>query len=373
MLDPVMSRLRQQRLLDVMQRRQLDAVVLGLPHHVYYFSAFLQHPMHQAAMVLTSDGRSCMIMANTSAKTFAVDDIVAFEAQWMATLRQDQPEIVADKVFDWLSAKKPRRLGLDTSSVSLHIARRYQEEVQLIDPELWQLRRCKDPDELGLMRSAIALTSEMYRRAKEIVTPGIRETTVFAELQRSAVDAAKEPLTGLLGNDFACGSMGGPPRAGRTAKAGEIYILDLGPSYRGYFADNARSFVVDREPTHSQLKAFEAILRCFDIVEAMARPGVRCRDLFAAADEHLLASVGRPLPHHLGHGVGLQAHEFPHLNPKWDDTLMPGDVFTVEPGVYGDDLAGGIRIEDQYLVTATGIQNLIGFSRDITRPKPVHS
>jgi Xaa-Pro dipeptidase len=373
MLDPAMSRLRQQRLLDVMQRRQLDAVVLGLPHHVYYFSAFLQHPMHQAAMVLTSDGRSCLIMANTSAKTFAADDVVPFEAQWMATLRQDQPEIVADKALNWLSAKKPRRLGLDASAVSLHIARRYQEEILLIDPELWQLRRCKDPDELGLMRSAIALTSEMYRRAKEIVTPGILETTVFAELQRSAVDAAKEPLTGLLGNDFACGSMGGPPRAGRTAKAGEIYILDLGPSYRGYFADNARSFVVDREPTHSQLKAFEAILRCFDIVEAMARPGVRCRDLFAAADEHLLASVGRPLPHHLGHGVGLQAHEFPHLNPKWDDTLMPGDVFTVEPGVYGDDLAGGIRIEDQYLVTATGIQNLIGFSRDITRPKPVHS
>jgi Xaa-Pro dipeptidase len=215
------------------------------------------------------------------------------------------------------------------------------------------------------MRSAITLTIEMYNRAREIVIPGVLETTVFAELQRSAVSAAREPLTAVLGNDFACGVMGGPPRTDRAAKAGEIYILDLGPSYRGYFADNARSFVVDRNPTDSQLKAFEAVLSCFDIVEALARPGVRCRDLFSAVDEHLLSKIGRPLPHHLGHGVGLQAHEFPHLNPMWDDTLMAGDVFAVEPGVYGADLGGGIRIEDQYYVTATGIKNLVDFPRNI--------
>jgi len=348
-----------------MQRCQLDAVVLGLPHHVYYFSAFLQHTMHHAAIVLTADGRSCLIRANTSAKTVATDDAIAFEAQWMATLRQEQPQIVAERALDWLSSIRPSRLGLDTSSVCLHIARRYQNAIEIIDPELWQLRRCKDPDELELMRSAITLTIEMYKRAREIVIPGVLETTVFAELQRSAVSAAREPLTAVLGNDFACGAMGGPPRADRAARAGEIYILDLGPSYRGYFADNARSFAVDRNPTDSQLKAFEAVLSCFDIVEALARPGVRCRDLFSAIDEHLLSKIGRPLPHHLGHGVGLQAHEFPHLNPMWDDTLMAGDVFAVEPGVYGADLGGGIRIEDQYFVTATGIKNLVDFPRNI--------
>jgi Xaa-Pro aminopeptidase len=243
---------------------------------------------------------------------------------------------------------------------------RSQSEVLLIDPELWQLRRCKDPDELDLMRSAIAITLALYRRAREIIAPGIMETTVFAELLSSAVNAAKEPLTALLGNDFACGSMGGPPRADRPAKAGEIYILDLGPCFRGYYADNARSIVVDRNPTDAQQRAWEAVLGCFDIVEKLARPGARCRDLFGAVNEHLRVTVGRPLPHHLGHGVGLQPHECPHLNPKWDDTLMPGDVFSVEPGVYGEDLGGGIRIEDQYLVTPTGVENLIDVSREIT-------
>jgi Xaa-Pro aminopeptidase len=319
--------------------------------------------MHHAAIVLTADGRSCLVSPNTAATTAATDDAIAFEAQWMATLRQEQPQVVAEEAIDWLSSIRPSRLGVDTSPVSLHVARRYETGVEIIDPDLWQMRRCKDPDELQLMSAAIKLTLEMYNRASQLIEPGVLETTIFAELQRSAVTAAQEPLTALLGNDFACGTMGGPPRAGRAAKAGEIYILDLGPSYRGYFADNARSFVVNRHPTDAQHKAFEAVLSCFGIVESLARPGVRCRDLFAAVNEHLLSTVGRPLPHHLGHGVGLQAHEYPHLNPKWDDSLMPGDVISVEPGVYGDDLGGGIRIEDQYVVTQTGINNLLDFPR----------
>ena len=74
-----------------MQRRQLDAVVLGLPHHVYYFSAFLQHTMHHAAIVLTADGRSCLIRANTSATTAATDDAIAFERSgWRRYVRNNR-------------------------------------------------------------------------------------------------------------------------------------------------------------------------------------------------------------------------------------------------------------------------------------------
>ena len=70
------------------------------------------------------------------------------------------------------------------------------------------------------------------------------------------------------------------------------------------------------------------------------------------------APVGK-FPHHLGHGVGLQPHEYPHLNPKWDDVLLEGETFTAEPGLYGPQLNGGIRLENLYHVTATGVENLI--------------
>jgi Xaa-Pro dipeptidase len=168
-------------------------------------------------------------------------------------------------------------------------------------------------------------------------------------------------MTALLGNDFACGVLGGPPRQDRVAQAGEIYILDLGPTYRGYFSDNARSFSVDRHPSDLQLKAHDSIVGALGIVEEMARPGVRCQDIFAAVDQHFVRTHGTKMTHHLGHGVGLQPHEYPHLNPKWDDTLLEGEIFTAEPGLYSSELRGGIRIENQYLVTPNGCQNLVDF------------
>jgi Xaa-Pro aminopeptidase len=63
--------------------------------------------------------------------------------------------------------------------------------------------------------------------------------------------------------------------------------------------------------------------------------------------------------------VGLEPHEAPHLNPRWDDVLREGEVFTAEPGIYAQALAGGIRIENQYLVTRDGAENLTPFPLDL--------
>ena len=82
-------------------------------------------------------------------------------------------------------------------------------------------------------------------------------------------------------------------------------------------------------------------------------------------NDYYLAKTGAGLSHHLGHGVGLQPHEFPHLNPKWDDTLMEGEIFTCEPGLYEPKLKAGIRIENQYLVTRTGVENLTPFRMEM--------
>jgi Xaa-Pro aminopeptidase len=150
-----------------------------------------------------------------------------------------------------------------------------------------------------------------------------------------------------------------------VAQAGQLYILDLGPAVGGYFADNARTFAVDRRPTDVQQKAWGAIVGCLKLVEELARPGVACRALVEAVDAHLATTLDKSLPHHLGHGVGLSAHEYPHLNPHWEDVLMEGEVFTAEPGVYGPELAGGIRLENQYRVTADGVENLVSFPLEL--------
>ena len=154
-------------------------------------------------------------------------------------------------------------------------------------------------------------------------------------------------------------------RADRKAAAGELYILDLGPAVSGYFADNSRVYAVDRKPTDAQQKAREILLGVFPIVERMAKPAAHCQEIYAAVDDYYRSKTGREHPHHLGHGIGLRPHEFPHLNPKWDDTLQEGEVFTCEPGIYEPELRAGLRIENQYLVTADGVENLTPFSTEL--------
>jgi Xaa-Pro dipeptidase len=366
MLDPKQSRLRQRRLLDRMKEMRLDAIAVAQPWHVYYLSAHFTGPAHQSAFILFADGRSWLASANSPAQNSAADEVISFEANWLGTARQEQPAVVGQLLNDKLKSRKAARIGIDASQAISQLLLQSEAHFEAIDPILWQLRRVKDSDELSLMKRAIGCTEAMYSRARQIIEPGIEELRVYNELHAAAVETAGEPMTALLGNDFRCGAGGGPPRQDHKAKAGELYILDLGPSYRGYFADNSRVFAVDRKPTDAQLKAWHAVVGTFPIVEKMAKPGVRCREIFDAVDEHFKQNFKQGHPHHLGHGVGLQPHEFPHLNPKWDDVLIEGEIFTCEPGIYSDSLAAGMRIENEYLVTKTGVENLVNFPLELS-------
>lgn len=361
MLDPAQCRVRQRRLLQVMEREDLDAVVVGQPHHVYYFTGYRPFWLHESAFILRSDGETSLVCGREpdGGNRAAADTVRTYESNWLGTQRQEQAALAAEAALGELQADDV--VGVDASAVSSQLAIRLAHTKEF-DEHLWELRRQKDPDELTLLRKAVACTDAMYRRAREIIEPGFPELRVYSELHAIAVEVAQEPLwPAHLGNDFACCAPGGPPRAGRTANPAELYILDLGPACRGYFADNCRTFSVDRKPTGEQLKAWQTVVDTFPIVERIAKPGVSCREIFAAADEHFRSRTGAGLSHHLGHGVGLQPHEFPHLNPKWDDVLMEGEVFTCEPGIYTPELRAGMRIENQYLVTADGVENLTPF------------
>jgi len=359
MLDPTLSRARQKRLLDEMAERKLDAVVVGDPRHVYYFTAFRPGWLHHGAFVLFSDGRSWMTSANAPADNAAANECAGYEAQWMATLRQEQPAVVAGQVIEALKARRAKEIGVDASAVTSQVVlMAKQTDLEPIDPVLWQLRRRKDADELDLLRRAAACADAMYRRARETIAPGVLEMDVFLELERAAAKEAGETMTALLGNDYRCGGGGGPPRADRACAGGEFYIIDVGPTFRGYFGDACRTFAVGGEPTDKQREAHAAIVAALGIVEQMVKPGARCREIYQAVFDHLQGRAGGKFDHHLGHGVGLQSHEYPHLSPRWDDVLMEGEVFTAEPGLYAPHLRSGIRLENMYVVTATGIEAL---------------
>jgi Xaa-Pro aminopeptidase len=294
-----------------------------------------------------------------------VDTVVTYEAQWHSTLRNDQRQAACAELIKLLpKLAKTARVGVEFSCFSQHLAQLPGERVD-IEPTLYRLRRRKDADELARIRKAIAGTGKMYELARQIIEPGITELAVFNRLQAAAVEEFGEMLTGT-GNDYACGERGGPPRNGRKAQAGELYILDLGPAYRGYFADNSRAFAVDRRPTDEQQTAWQHIQRVFAHVERTVKPGKSCKELFHECNMILHEAPVGVFNHHLGHGIGLFPHEAPHLNPYWYDTFEVGDVFTCEPGLYDEQiLRAGMRLENDYLVTETGIENLSPFPMEL--------
>src|SRR5688500_13185965 len=141
MLEVESSRARQRQLLEVMQQRRLDAVVVGLPHHVYYFSAVQPHWLHSGAFVLLADGTSWLLCSRAPNKA-AADQVMPFEATFLGTLRQEQPEVVATEVIGLLGVRGAKRLSIDTSPVGAQVALMMKDRaVETIDSALWQMRR----------------------------------------------------------------------------------------------------------------------------------------------------------------------------------------------------------------------------------------
>ena len=365
LLDLDACRTRQARLRGVMAARSLDAVVVVTPEHVQYLTGHRWDHRFVAAAAVLATGETLLVCPDKAVEQAAATEVRSYEAKWQSTLRNDQREAASRVLGDWLAARqRPARVGVEFSACPPHVTRLLgAAELFDIDPDLLRLRRRKDPDELALLRRAIAATGAMYAAARGMIRPGVDELAVFSALQTAAVAACGEMLTGT-GNDYACGVRGGPPRP-RPCAAGELFILDLGPAYRGYFADTSRVIAVDGRPTDGQLAAWERVCGALALVERLARPSVRCRDIYAEVHEWLNAGPVGTWSSHLGHGIGLAVHEPPHLNPRWDDVLEEGDVIAVEPALYDPALAAGLRIENDYLVTATGVENLSPFPLDL--------
>jgi Xaa-Pro aminopeptidase len=365
LLDPPLCRVRQRRLLDRMAAQGIDGVVVAAPEHVQYLTGHRWDFRFAPLAMLLASGRLLLICPDRVAETAAADDIRTYEAKWRSTLRTDQREAAAAVLGDWLrGVPELRRVGVEFATCPPHVTRLFSGgDLVDIDRDLLALRRRKDPDELRALGRAIEATGAMYRKAREIIRPGVSELDVFSALQAAAVTTCGEMLTGT-GNDYACGMRGGPPRD-RPCRAGDLFILDLGPAYRGYFADNARTVAVDGRPTDEQSAAWRHVCGALELVERIARPGRRCRDLYEEVHGWLASAPVGSWSSHLGHGIGLFVHEPPHLNPHWDDMLEEGDVIAVEPALYGPELSCGIRLENDYLVTAAGLELLSPFPLDL--------
>ncbi|HET6575958.1 MAG TPA: Xaa-Pro peptidase family protein [Fimbriiglobus sp.] len=352
-------RARQRALREHLDRNQLDAALIGDRRHVHYLTGYWCPAVFASVALLEHDGPTTLVTPHRLDFVPAADVTLHYPAQRRATLIDDQPGAAVEMIAE--SLRRCERVGVDGPVLPwAHPSAAWAD----LRPALLTMRRHKNADEVELLWRAIAATEAAYAYAFKALRPGVTEVELFAGMQAAAAEYASEVL-GEFGNDFQVGSPGGPPRR-RPAQAGEVAVFDLSVTLRGYRSDMCRSFVVGRLPSTEQTDARERILAVLRYVERTAQPGVSCRQLYADAATQLEGYRGWSFPHHLGHGIGLSAHEAPRLNPEWDDTFQVGDVFTAEPGLYGPDLRAGLRIEEIYHLTETGLEKLTTFPTELS-------
>ena len=350
---------RQQRLLQAMQDQGLELVILTRNDSVQWLTgAYIDRLFAPAAAIDIRGHVTLVLPSRRTSLVVAADDVVPYEEKWHSTIRDEQ-RAASNGVLLKTLTERPQRVGGEWSNLGPRLLAEFSGDVKDIEPTIFKLRRKKHADELRMLARANDANRAMYEHARRIIEPGINELEVYSQLQAVAVRELGEALT-YFGQDFRANARGGLPRD-REAQTGELYILDLGVGFRGYYSDNARTIAVDGAPTEEQQQAWEKLSQVFPLVESQVRPGASCQQLFNEVQAFLDEAAPLVFNHHLGHGVGLAPHEGPHLNPHWDDTFAEGDFFTAEPGLYHDSLQHGIRLEENFVVTADGVERVTDF------------
>ena len=223
--------------------------------------------------------------------------------------------------------------------------------------ELGKMRAVKDHEELSIFGEAILITNELIELLEKNVRSGKIKTEADAAMfidiearRRGCEGTGFETLAAGPQRSFAIHAF---PNWTNAPFGGQgLSILDFGVKYKGYCTDVTLTFARDLNP--KQEKMVNLVEKASGLAISMANNGTPAKDIAAAVDA-FFAKSKKKMPHGLGHGIGLQAHEFPLVRSASDNewVLEPGMIFTIEPGLYAP-LLGGCRLEHDILMTETG-------------------
>jgi len=267
-------------------------------------------------------------------------------------------------VADELSNLGGQRVGFDATAVTVAL---YEELIGLtadcfdwcpLTTQLQALRGVKTKKELVALKSAANLNYQAFNTILPQIKPGVTELEIAMELEFALKRFGGEANA----FDFivASGIRGALPHGVASEKkieAGELVTIDFGTRVDGYHSDETVTLAIG-EVDRKLRQIFDIVLEAHDSALASIRPEMALCDLDVVARDFISSQgYGEYFGHGLGHGVGLEIHEYPAVSSRSDQRLLEGMVFTVEPGVYVPGI-GGVRIEDTVVVTADGFETL---------------
>lgn len=350
---------RRKKVVRQLKRRGLDCLLVTHPANWYYLTGFAG----ESGVLALRGGRTTLITDGrftTQAKEEAPGIQLRLQNGALYTC-----------VGEWLKQSGIRRVGFDSEQwtvAQLYALRKAsgpkcktKEAGGIVEP----LRSRKDAQELAVMRKAAILAGQVMEGALKLLKPGVRESEVAAEIEYQM------KKWGASGPSFetivAFGKRSALPHArptGKRLRKNELVVLDLGVILGHYCSDITRTVYVGRAPQRIR-EWYRAVEEANQAATAMVRAGTTCGEVDAAAREVLKKNgLETYFVHSTGHGLGLEVHETPRVARGQAIRLVPGNVITIEPGVYVEGI-GGIRIEDDIAVGVHGREVLTRVRREL--------
>lgn len=262
-----------------------------------------------------------------------------------------------------------RKLGIQPEHLPVATCAAYRKAVRparvVAAPDiLGSMRKRKGPEEIPLFRTAIRVAEKAFLNTIRTIRVGQTEREIAARLEyEMALLGAERPAFDSIVAEGANAALPHAVPGKRKVKKGSHILLDWGARCDWYCSDLTRVVFMGRPPRRI-LEIYKITLEAQLTGIDAIRPGARMCDVDAVARSHIKrAGYGRYFGHGLGHGLGLEVHEAPSLSWRSTAELEPGMVVTVEPGIYLPGV-GGVRIEDDVLVTERGCRVLSGLTKD---------
>ncbi|MCY4021523.1 MAG: aminopeptidase P family protein [Chloroflexi bacterium] len=357
----------QERLDNLLEQTGADTVAMVPGENMVYFTGLHFHLSERPILALYNRlGLSLIIPELEVAKLEARPDLEARRFMW--TDRDGYDNAFRDSVADL--ALKDNPIAMDGQTLrlfewlALNRAGLSADQALDVGDLFLTLRARKAPEEIASMRKAIEISEKALAATMDWARPGMTERQIADRLSAEMLERGAQGVPFML---VLTGEKSGLPHGDtgdRVWGADEFLLIDFGARFQDYPADITRTFCVG-QPTEQMRAMYEAVYGANKAAREFARPGVTCEAVDRVARDVIeAAGLGEYFIHRLGHGLGLSVHELPNIVAGNRQELLPGMVFTIEPGVYIPGL-GGVRIEDNVLVTEDGLDVLTTFPREL--------
>jgi len=357
-------KVRHKSVRDAMKELSLDGILLTHPGDIAYLTNF----GGEDSVALITEKEFHLVT------DFRYEEQAQLEAGWLKlTIREGKMEEALGKVLNSVAGGKAKKIGYEANFATVGqidaLTRALKEEgssAQLIPLEnvMLNIRKVKDDHEIDLIRKSAAVAEEAFNAIRDEIKVGQTENylaglLVFELRSRGATNSSFPVIV-------AAGTNSSLPHyrpAEVLVQRDQPLLIDWGALYKGYCSDLTRTLMIGRvAPRMKQI--YKVVYEAQQAAIKFLRPGVTTLQADRVARDVIdNAGFGKQFGHGLGHGIGRDIHELPTLRKTGhEEELRPGMIVTVEPGIYlpGE---GGVRIEDDVLITHSGCEVLTSLDR----------